>query len=72
MIQGTVGPSRSFQGIQDNKTTFIIILRWSLTFILSSAHKNMVEFSRRYMTCDDIITNSVFVHYVFKCLNIHF
>ena len=72
MIQGTLGPSRSFQGIQENKTTFIIILRWSLTFILSSPHKNMVAFSRRYMTCDDIITNSMFVRYVFKCLNIHF
>ena len=71
MIQGTLGPSRSFQGIQENKTTFIIILRWRLTFILSS-HKNMVAFSRRYMTCDDIITNSRFVCYVFKCLNIHF
>ena len=70
MIQGTLGPSRSFQGIQENKTTFIIILRWRLTFILSS-HKNMVAFSRRYLTCDDI-TNSRFVRYVFKCLNIHF
>lgn len=44
MIQGTLGPSRSFQGIQENKTTFYHILRWSLT-----------------LTCDDIITNSVFV-----------
>lgn len=60
-------------GVRENKTTFIIILRWNLTFILSFAHKNMVEFSRRYMTCEDIITNGMFLRScVLKCLSINF
>lgn len=42
------------------------MLRWYVTFMLSCDHKNTVEFSRRYMTCDDIITNDMFVY---SCFN---
>lgn len=68
MIWGTLGSSRSFffVGIQENNYYFIIMLRWYVTFMLSCDHKNTVEFSRRYMTCDDIITNDMFVY---SCFN---
>lgn len=39
---------------------FIIMVRWYLIFMLSSTHKNTVEFSRRYTTWDDIIINGMF------------
>ena len=57
---GKLGVLEIHLGGPRKQNDFIIILRWYLTFMLSFAHKNTVEFSRRYMTYDDIIINGMF------------